>query len=269
MKKLISLLLCLIVLAGVIPASAASLTPEKVIGTWDISKCILNGVTYGAGKIEGKNYYLFNADGTGSFIIKSPSLNRTEKFKWSIDGNTVITDCKGAQTLLTLKGSCLVYTSSTGELSDYYRKTKDTTDKTVTKAILSSGTYKLDNGKKTAVFTAPPVKKAASLKIPDTIRVNGKVYKVTEIKAKACARMTGLAVLTIGKNVKVIGDSAFSGCSLRKITIKGASLSKVGTGAFSGAQASAVVTCPKSKLAKYRRLLQKAGLPDTAVFNAK
>ena len=272
MKKLISLILALILLVSAIPAFAASsLTPEKLIGTWDISKIILDGVSYGTKQISGKQYYLFNADGTGSFVIKSPSLNRTEKFKWSIDGNTVITDCNGAQILLELKGSSLVYINSVGDLSHYYRKAKDTTGKTVTKAILSSGIYKLNNSSKTAVFVRPsPFTKCTSLKIPDTIKVQGKTYKVVEIASKACKGNLLLTTVTIGKNIKTIGANAFNGCkALRKITFTGTSLSKVKASAFDGIRSKATVTCPKAKLSKYQKLLKKAGIPANTKFKAK
>ena len=46
-------------------------------------------------------------------------------------------------------------------------------------------------------------------------------------------------------------------------------LSKAGANAFTGAKAKATVTCPKAKLAKYQKLLKKAGLSQTARFKAK
>ena len=36
MKRIISLLLCLILLVSAVPAFAASMTPEDLIGTWEL-----------------------------------------------------------------------------------------------------------------------------------------------------------------------------------------------------------------------------------------
>ena len=113
-------------------------------------------------------------------------------------------------------------------------------------------------------------KKAASQSIPATIKANGKTYKVTEISAKACSGMSKLTTLTIGKNVKTIGKSAFSGCKkIKKITVSGSSLTKVGAKAFSGVPKTATVICPKKKISKYRTLLRDAGLPKAVRFQSK
>ena len=183
---------------------------------------------------------------------------------------------KGGRPFISLKrsGSYLLYHSTTDKSKDiklYYEKVSDTTKKTVTKAILSSGVYQLNNSSKTAAFVSPsPYTKSTALKIPDTIKVNGKSYKVTEIKAKACAGNRLLTTVTLGKNIKTIGAGAFNGCAnLKKITFKGTALTKAGSNAFKGTKPSITVTCPKAKLTKYQNLLKKAGIPQAAKFKAK
>lgn len=58
-----------------------------------------------------------------------------------------------------------------------------------------------------------------SLIIPDEIELDGSLYKVTGIHMQAFLNNNSLSSLTLGKNVKSIGDSAFSGCKkLSKIT---------------------------------------------------
>ena len=100
--------------------------------------------------------------------------------------------------------------------------------------------------------------------------MNGKTYKVTEIKAKACAANLLLTAVTIGKNIKTIGANAFNGCrNLKKVTFRGTALTKVGSNAFKGIQSAVTVTCPKAKLSKYQKLLKKAGIPQAARFKAK
>ena len=48
MKRIISLLLCLVLLVSTVPALAASLTPEDVIGTWKVTKEIMDLANEGA-----------------------------------------------------------------------------------------------------------------------------------------------------------------------------------------------------------------------------
>ena len=105
--------------------------------------------------------------------------------------------------------------------------------------------------------------------IQDTVKINGKKYKVTEVAAGACKGMSKLTTLTIGKNVKTIGKKAFYKCKKAKtIKILGSVLKTVGKNAFGGTPGKAVVTCPKKKVSAYKKLLQKAGLAKTATVKA-
>ncbi len=273
MKKLISLILALILLVSAVPAFAASsLTTEDVIGTWHIFKTIHDGkTTYGS-----TTTVQLHADGTGKYASTGVP-DAIYSIKWTIERNTVrLTMAKGGRPFISLKrsGSYLLFHSTTDKSKDiklYYEKVSNTTKKTVTRAILSSGVYQLNNSSKTAAFVSPsPYTKSTALKIPDTIKVNGKSYKVTEIKAKACAGNRLLTAVTLGKNIKTIGAGAFNGCAnLKKITFKGTALTKAGSNAFKGIQSAATVTCPKAKLTKYQNLLKKAGIPQAAKFKAK
>ena len=265
MKKILCLLVCMILLIGCVPAAtAASLTPESVFGTWTMYKISdSTGYIDAAGlKQAGLSSTInFHADGTGKYYAKGPTGSTNVNTTWKISGSSVVISAKGYydEYFYQSGSDLLMYSSS---LTFHYKKTSDTSGKTTSKAITSTGTYKLNNSKKTAAFTAPANKKAKTLVIPDTIKANGKTYKVTEISAKACASMSKLTTLTIGKNVKTIGANAFSKCKkLNKITINTTSLSKVGAGAFSNVKSSGTVTCPKKKASKYQKLLQKGGLP--------
>ena len=112
-------------------------------------------------------------------------------------------------------------------------------------------------------------KKAKMLVIQDTVKINGKTYKVTGIAEGACKDMSKLASLTVGKNVKTIGAGAFNGCGkMKKITILGTVLKKVGENAFSGTPKKTTVFCPKKKIKAYTKLLQNAGLAKTATIQA-
>ncbi|MBR6442787.1 MAG: leucine-rich repeat protein [Clostridia bacterium] len=278
MKKLICLLLCLILLVSAVPALAASLTPEDVIGTWELYYLNNNGQVMTAKDLKTAKIsqtYQFHADGTGKSVLKDRFGSDTRNMVWKIQGNTVRLDYENNNGYIELKkmgkdlGVSFEFNSG-NTLTSKFRKTKDTTGKKVKTAILSTGTYSLNNGRKTAALTAPAKAGASALKIPDTIYVNGKNYKVTEISTGACSGMTKLTTLTLGANIKTIGAGAFAGCtSLKKITFTGTALSKAGANAFTDAKAKATVTCPKAKIAKYQKLLKKAGLTETAKFKAK
>ncbi len=105
------------------------------------------------------------------------------------------------------------------------------------------------------------------IKIPSSVEVEGKTYKVTSVTANACKGLKKLTTLTIGKNVKKIGRKAFRGCpKLKTVTIHTEKLSgkAVASGAFSDIAENAEITCPAGKADAYRELLLKAGLSETA-----
>ena len=71
-----------------------------------------------------------------------------------------------------------------------------------------------------------------NVKIPNTITVNGKKYKVTSIGKAAFKGDSKLTKVTIGSNVKSIGANAFYGCKkLTTVTI-GKNVTKIGDKAF-------------------------------------
>ena len=273
MKKLICLLLCLIMLISCVPAMAASLTPESVYGTWVMYKMISSGETYDADFLKQNEIsmtMLLHADGKGKITVTMPDEEPdVTTIDWKVKNNKLqVTESNGAESVFTLSGSSLYFGNADGKV--YLKRTKETSGKTTSKAITSIGTYKLNNDKKTASFTIVANRNLTSLKIPNTIKANGKVYKVTEISAKSCANMKKMTTLTIGKNVKTIGATAFIGDkALKKITFKGAALTKVGSKAFKDVVKTATVICPKAKLSKYKKLLKKGGLPDSVKFKGQ
>ena len=102
--------------------------------------------------------------------------------------------------------------------------------------------------------------KLKSVTIPDTIKLAGKTYKVVAVKKHAFAKMKKLQKVVIGKNVTQIGQKAFFKCSsLKLIQLKTTKLKKVGSGAFSGIHAKAVIRVPAKKLKTYQRLLKNKG----------
>ena len=99
--------------------------------------------------------------------------------------------------------------------------------------------------------------------IPAEVKIGGKKFKVTSIANKAL-KGKNVTSVTIGKNVKTIGTSAFEKCSkLTKITVKGTALTKVGKKAFKGINAKAKIKVPKKKLSAYQKLMKNKGQSAT------
>ena len=106
-----------------------------------------------------------------------------------------------------------------------------------------------------AALTGSVTKKLTALNIPDTIRIEGKSFKVTSVEKKAFQNCRKLKKAVFGKYVSAVRAQAFMGCrSLKSVQIKGKALRNISTGAFK--KTSAKMTVSAKKLSKK----QKAGL---------
>ena len=70
------------------------------------------------------------------------------------------------------------------------------------------------------------------LDIPASIEKDGKTYKVTAIVPFACEGLKKLTSVSIGKNVKVIGNAAFNNCPKLETVSGGKGLTTIGASAF-------------------------------------
>ena len=125
---------------------------------------------------------------------------------------------------------------------------------------------------KTVKYKKPRNSKNASAVIPKTIKINGNVYKVTEISANAFKNCKRLKKVTIGKNITKIGKNAFLNCkSLRHMNIQSSKLTNknVGKNAFKGISRKVVVKTPAKKYKEYKVLLRKHGVASTARIKHK
>lgn len=121
----------------------------------------------------------------------------------------------------------------------------------VTKSAYKNGTV--------SVY-APAKKTLTSVSIPATVKINGYTFQVTAIGNKAFAKCTKLKSVKIGAKVTTIGKEAFSGCkALTSITISSNVLKAVGSSAFKGISAKAVIKVPAAKLSAYQKLLKGKG----------
>jgi hypothetical protein len=70
--------------------------------------------------------------------------------------------------------------------------------------------------------------------IPDNVTLDdGKTYRVTAIDESAFANDKTIEEVTIGSNIEIINENAFSGCSnLTTVKIKGNKLKTIRKGAF-------------------------------------
>ena len=95
----------------------------------------------------------------------------------------------------------------------------------------TNGVYKVLKDGMSVEFTKPIYKKA-SVRIPDTVKINGITCKVTGISANAFKNNTVLKTVTIGKNVTAIGTNVFWGCRKLNKVSGGNNIAKIGDGAF-------------------------------------
>lgn len=99
--------------------------------------------------------------------------------------------------------------------------------------------------------------------IPDTVTIDGVVYKVTSVGEKAFYKNMALKKIVIGSCVEKISSKAFYGCtSLNSIVINSTKISngKVGANAFKKVSKNVKVYVPASKYKAYKKLLKKAGV---------
>ena len=137
--------------------------------------------------------------------------------------------------------------------------------------------YKVTSAKgktSTVSYYADPSKKSQSKKlvISKQVTIKGVTYKVTSIAANACKGNKKITSLIIGSNIKSIGKNAFYGCkNLKKLVINSKKLTaeSIGKNAFQGISDKAVVQTPKELTKKYRKLLRKKGLPESAKVRKK
>ena len=122
---------------------------------------------------------------------------------------------------------------------------------------------KISGSAKKVQFAGTTIKKGlTSLVIPSSVKISGKVYKVTSVADNALKDMGKLKKLEIGANIEHIGKGAFNGCkNLKRIVIKSKKLTleKTGSNAFKGINSKAVIKVPKSRITSYNKIIYARG----------
>lgn len=99
-------------------------------------------------------------------------------------------------------------------------------------------------------------KKAKTIKIPSTVKIKGKKLKVTQINAFSCKNLKKLNKLVFGKNVEIVGKSAFRNCNkLKKVYIK-SKQSKIYKSSFRKIGSHAKFYVPKKSYKYYKIVLK-------------
>ncbi len=83
-------------------------------------------------------------------------------------------------------------------------------------------------------FVKPKSGVTGTVKIPDTVTIDGITYNVTAIEANAFKNNKNITKVIIGNNVTVIGKNAFAGCKKLSSVTVGKKVKTISAGAFSG-----------------------------------
>lgn len=111
----------------------------------------------------------------------------------------------------------------------------------------------------TVTVTAIKNKKANVIKVPDTVKIEGRTFQVTAVGKGAFKGCKKAVSAVIGKHVLQIGNQAFQSCGkLKKISIRSKGLKKVGKNAWKGIHAKARIVIPKKQPAKYKKMFRAA-----------
>ena len=114
----------------------------------------------------------------------------------------------------------------------------------------------------TVEYLATTNKKASTIKVPDSVTVDGITYKVTAVAAKALSGNKKVKKVVLGANVVSIGKNAFAKCkNLKSLEVKSAAWNKksVGKNALKGTNKRLVVKVPKKKASAYKKYLKGKG----------
>lgn len=132
----------------------------------------------------------------------------------------------------------------------------------VTKSGAASGTVQ---------FAKVSDKKAKSVTVPSTVKVDGISYKVTSVDANAFSGCKNLQKVVLGTNITKVSANTFSKCSgLKTIVIKSTKLTSenLSKTAFKGISSKTVIKVPKNKVKTYQKLFVKKGLSKKVKIKA-
>ena len=102
-------------------------------------------------------------------------------------------------------------------------------------AITEQGTFTAKNAKEASYTPSEAAKNSANVEIPATVKIDGVDVEVTEIAPKAFKGDKKLTKLTVGANIKTIGEGAFQNdTKLKSVKFKGKKISSIAKNTFAG-----------------------------------
>ena len=242
---------------SVLPTYVTRLELDKQSKTWDIAELEENSWDdeYDGCKItatvfpkDADNCSVTFTSSNQAVISVEPATGKLTPYK----AGTAIITCR------TNDGSNLTQSCTVILTESHFAGEKKTINKL--KYKVTSDSY---GGGTVAVYGVSN-KNQSVYKVPNTVKIDGYSYKVTEIGKRTFANLKKMNKITVGTNVKTIGNEAFyNSKKLKTITIQTKKLNKVGKNALKNIHAKAVIKVPSSKLSKYKKLFRNKGQKST------
>lgn len=166
--------------------------------------------------------------------------------------------------LVTVKPVVETTTEVTTETVDTSSVSEEPVVTNSKKITANKAVYEIDvNGKSVTIIKVD--KNVKDFTIKNTIKYNGKTYKVTKISANAFKKCKKLRKVVIGKNITSISKNTFKKCKkLKSIIIKGKKVS-LKKNCFKGIAKNAKITVPKTRKSFYKKQLKKAGCKSAKI----
>ena len=224
-------------------------------------------------KISGSTHWVWPGKTIQLKATVSPSNAENKKVTWSSSNTRVATVDQNGLVKIKLR--------SAGKSVTIKATAKDRSKKSASWTITSKNPAKVGSiqtvgknryvvtSKSTVRYKVPVSKKITSVRIPKSVKIYGKKYKVTAIAKKAFFNCKDLEKVTIKSSIKKIGKYAFYKCKkLKAIKIYSTNLTEnsVLTGAFKGISKKATFYVPKGKKAAYKKIFLKRGAKETMMF---
>lgn len=173
----------------------------------------------------------------------------TESSVATVDSNGVVTAKKYGTTTI------VAFDAMSGNLAKCKIKVTDTAKKgsVYTVSGLKYKVTETEKNAKTVSCVGVSKKEIETAKIPATVKIYDSTYKVISI-GKSAFSGSALKSVTIGSNVKTIGESAFlNSKNLSSITISSTQLTSIGKDAIKGIKKTAVISTPLKKKTTYQK----------------
>ena len=209
-----------------------------------------------------RTYYMIRVhDGKAELLESSTSMKfafQTDKFSTYTlvykDEYSSVKAGVSAQSSDSLNASYGNRTKSSGSGS-----TSGTSEKTYTLGSGASKAAYVKNGKSSVCYDMALFgKKVKTAKVPATVRIGKRSYKVTAISSDAFTGYDKLKSVVIGKNVKRIDKGAFSGCkNLKTLSINTKKLTAKKIKSMLKSSAVKTMYVPADKIQKYKKIFTK------------